>query len=182
MEVLPDSDSFLPQGFPLGTWRGFEAIDKAVLTFVQDGDQLLLMHKKRGLGAGKVNAPGGRLEAGETYLDAAIRECLEEVLVTPLQPRKVGELHFRFSNGHSIYGEVFWSRAYKGVPGPSEEADPFWCPIREIPWEKMWQDDQVWLPLAIAGHRFRAFFDFDEDKMLAGSLSFQSGFRDVSHQ
>ena len=37
-----------------------------------------------GLGAGKINAPGGKLEAGETALAAAIRETQEEIGVTPL--------------------------------------------------------------------------------------------------
>ncbi len=29
-------------------------------------DETLLIRKKRGLGAGKITAPGGRIEAGET--------------------------------------------------------------------------------------------------------------------
>src|SRR5690606_34765291 len=58
METLPDEGQFLPGAFPLGSWNGFEPVDKAVLMFVQDANSLLLIHKRRGLGAGKVNAPG----------------------------------------------------------------------------------------------------------------------------
>lgn len=45
-------------------WTGWVPRERAVLVFLRDGDQLLLIHKKRGLGTGKVNAPGGRVETG----------------------------------------------------------------------------------------------------------------------
>jgi 8-oxo-dGTP diphosphatase len=174
MEIIPDNHNFLPDTFPLGSWTNFTPIDRAVLMFVQDGTSVLLMHKKRGLGAGKVNAPGGRLEEGESYRDAAIRECEEEVLVTPIDPHKIGELYFRFTNGHTIYGEVFWSIAHRGTPTETEEANPFWSKLHELPYEKMWADDRIWMPAVVLGHKFRGFFDFRDDTMLAGSVSFVS--------
>ena len=36
------------------------------LVYVADGDRILLIEKLRGHGAGLINAPGGRLERGET--------------------------------------------------------------------------------------------------------------------
>ena len=53
------------------------------LVFDIDGPQVLLIRKKRGLGAGKINGPGGRLEAGETPEQCAIRETHEEVGIDP---------------------------------------------------------------------------------------------------
>ena len=50
-----------------------------MILFVLDGDQILLIDKKRGLGHGKVNGPGGRLEPGESAYQAAVRETREEV-------------------------------------------------------------------------------------------------------
>jgi 8-oxo-dGTP pyrophosphatase MutT (NUDIX family) len=35
--------------------------------------------KKRGFGVGKRNAPGGKLQAGETITQGALRELEEEV-------------------------------------------------------------------------------------------------------
>ncbi|NCN05133.1 MAG: 8-oxo-dGTP diphosphatase [Spirochaetales bacterium] len=172
MHVLKDSNRFLPEEFPLGSWEDFKPRDRAVLMFVQDGNSVLLIHKKRGLGAGKVNAPGGRLEPGESYVDAAIRECQEEVHITPIEPIKIGELYFRFTNGHTIYGEVFWSISHLGTMKETEEALPFWCELHELPYDKMWADDRIWLPAVVMGHKFRGFFDFNEDTMLSGRVEF----------
>jgi 8-oxo-dGTP diphosphatase len=147
-------------------WPNWRPAERAVLNFVFDGDKVLLIHKKTGLGTGKINAPGGRIEPGETPLQAAIRETTEEVRVVPLAPQKRGELFFIFTNGYTLHGEVFFSYAHTGSPAETREADPFWCPLDAIPYEKMWEDDRHWLPLALDGKDFLAYFIFDEDRML----------------
>ena len=84
--------------------------------------KLLLIDKKRGLGAGKINGPGGRLEPGETPRQAAIRELREELCVTPTGVRRAGELLFQFTNGHSIHGYVFTATGIRGKPRKPCEA------------------------------------------------------------
>lgn len=42
------------------------------------GEVVLLGEKRTGLGLGKVVAPGGKLEAGESPADACVREVAEE--------------------------------------------------------------------------------------------------------
>ena len=59
-------------------WSSWQAHDIATLMFVIRGGEVLLIRKLRGLGKGKINAPGGRQEAGETLLEAAVRETREE--------------------------------------------------------------------------------------------------------
>src|SRR5262245_12205628 len=51
----------------------FRPTQHATLLFVRDAERVLLIRKKRGHGAGKINGPGGRVEAGESPLDAAVR-------------------------------------------------------------------------------------------------------------
>jgi 8-oxo-dGTP diphosphatase len=58
-------------------WSSWEAKDPATLVFVFRGDEVLLINKKTGLGKGKVNAPGGKVDPGETPRAAAVRECRE---------------------------------------------------------------------------------------------------------
>ncbi|MBI4864331.1 MAG: NUDIX domain-containing protein, partial [Candidatus Riflebacteria bacterium] len=84
-----------------------EAQGSGHLLFVIQGDRMLLIHKKKGLGAGKINGPGGRLEPGETPARCAVREVQEELGVTVREPEWAGRLHFQFLDGYSIRGDVF---------------------------------------------------------------------------
>ena len=153
-------------------WASWQPSERAVIIYITDRKQkkVLLIMKKKGLGKGKVNAPGGRLEKGESYLQAVIRECREEVSVTPLHPEKRMELHFQFTNGYALYGEAFFTDAWEGEPASSDEADPFWCDLDKLPWENMWEDDRRWLPMALDGKKLRGFYVFDDDKMLSEKL------------
>ena len=45
-------------------WASWQPQVRATLLFVIKEGQVLLIHKKRGLGQGKVNGPGGKIEAG----------------------------------------------------------------------------------------------------------------------
>ena len=64
-------------------WSTWQAKDTATLAFVIKDEQILLIRKKRGLGAGKINGPGGRLENNETIAACAVREAQEELGITP---------------------------------------------------------------------------------------------------
>ena len=75
---------------------------------------MLLIRKKRGLGAGKINAPGGKLEPGETAHDAAVRETREEVGVTPLRLEDRGVVRFQFTDGYSLHCAVFVAADFTG--------------------------------------------------------------------
>ena len=161
-------------------WEAWQPIDVATLAFVVRDGQVLLIEKRRGLGAGKVNGPGGRLEPGETPLAAAIRETEEEVLATPTDLAPAGELRFQFLDGHSIHVYVFRADGLRGEPGETAEALPFWCPLTAIPYERMWEDDRWWFPHLLARTPFSGRFLFDGDRMvdhvldLGGSLEFPS--------
>ena len=149
-------------------WESWEPAEKAVIVYIIDRkrNNLLLIHKKTGLGKGMINAPGGRIEKGESPEASAIRERQEEVSLKPLNLEKRVELHFQFTSGYSIYGDVFFSEAWEGEMAESDEAKPFWCDLDKIPWEQMWEDDKLWLPQAMEGKKLRGFFIFDDEKML----------------
>lgn len=152
--------------------ENWKPAEQAVLCFVRrrEARQVLLIHKKTGLGAGLINAPGGRIEPGETPLEAAVRETREEVNILVDDLRRRGELSFQFLNGHSIRGYVFEARRWSGEPEQTPEADPFWCDEDSVPYDKMWSDDSWWLPHMLAGRRFSGSFVFDGETMLSMSL------------
>jgi 8-oxo-dGTP diphosphatase len=56
-------------------------IIKAASACVWRGDDVLLVQRGSALGRGLWSLPGGKLEAGETLLEAAKRELLEETCV-----------------------------------------------------------------------------------------------------
>jgi 8-oxo-dGTP diphosphatase len=148
-------------------WAHWQPTEYANLCFIVRAGQILLIHKKRGLGAGKINGPGGRLEAGETALQAAIRETREEIGVTPKGIEEIGELFFQFLSGYKLHVAVFTATGFDGELIETVEAAPLWADLDKIPYHEMWQDDPHWLPLVIERQRFRGFFVFDEDRLLS---------------
>jgi len=148
-------------------WQSWSPSERAVLCFVRDNDRILLIHKKTGLGKGKINGPGGRIEQGELPVAAAVRETQEEVGITPEDPVERGTLSFIFTNGYSLHCRVFFASVWHGELTETYEAKPFWCRINDIPYDRMWADDELWLPRALEGREFDGYFTFDEDSMLS---------------
>lgn len=147
-------------------WSTWAPRERATLLFVVQDGRILLIRKKRGLGAGKINGPGGRMEPGESPLDCAIRETREELNTIPTGTSFAGELMFQFTDGHSIHGYVYRADGCHPEPTETEEAMPLWTPIDRIPYDQMWEDDRLWLPLLLQDRRFVGRFLFDGDRML----------------
>ncbi len=136
---------------------------------VQDG-RVLLMRKKRGIGAGKINAPGGKVDPGEAPLAAAIRETEEEICVTPIDPQLRGQLWFYFKDGPTLRCLVYLAEAFHGQPRETPEALPCWHPVDALPYDEMWGDDRLWLPMLLAGQRFEGTVDVDGERITAESI------------
>jgi 8-oxo-dGTP diphosphatase len=155
-------------------WTNWIPQQWATLLFVIRDGQILLIHKKRGLGAGKINGPGGRIQPGESPLQCAIREVQEELGVTPTEIEQRGALAFQFVDGLSIHCRVFAAKDCEGEPQETDEAIPIWTPLDKIPYDNMWADDRLWLPLMLQGRHFAGRFLFDGDDMLEHELTLYS--------
>ena len=147
-------------------WHDWQPRQRATLVFVVRDGRILLMRKKRGLGAGKINGPGGRIDPGETPLQCAVRETQEELGIEPLEIRECGEHAFQFVDGLSLHVHVFKAAAFRGRPFETAEAAPLWFGVDEIPYEEMWEDDRYWLPLVLEERRFFGRWLFDDDRLL----------------
>ncbi len=165
-EIITPHDPTTPQQVASIDWASWEPEEVATLMFVVKSDRILLIRKKRGLGAGKINGPGGRVEPGESPRDCAIRETMEELCITPLNVRSAGELFFHAEDMPRIHGYIFTASDYNGEPTETGEAIPLWYPLEDIPYQEMWEDDHIWLPLVLAGHVIDGWFTFIRETML----------------
>ena len=116
------------------------------LLFLVDRNRVLLIEKKTGHGMGKINAPGGKWDIGESLMACARREMLEETGIDAQPLGCVGELRFVERDGPQWLGYVFVARQFSGAMTETPEARPFWCDVEGIPYHQMWTDDAIWLP------------------------------------
>lgn len=154
-------------------WESWQPEEVATLMFVVRDESVLLIRKKRGLGAGKINGPGGRIEDGETPLQCAIRETNEELLINPVNVRAAGELFFHAKDMPRIHGYVFVATDFEGTPTETDEAIPLWFRFDEIPFNEMWDDDVIWLLRVLKGERVRGYFTFVGESMIDHQVEFR---------
>lgn len=136
----------------------------ATLVYLVRDGELLLIEKLQGHGKGKVNVPGGHIEVGESPEDCAVREVFEEVRISVLDIDLKAVLRFHDTeNGFNMLGYVFLSNHFIGEPQQTDEAIPFWSKLNAIPFDRMWEDDRIWVPDVLAGKRLEGEFVFAND-------------------
>lgn len=151
--------------------------DTSLVYPVRADGAVLLGRKRRGLGYGKWNGFGGKIEAGETMRQCAARELREECGLTadPAALTMAADLYFcqpsDMSWSHA--GVVYLVREWEGEPHLSDEMEPRWFAPEELPYEEMWEADRIWLPLVLAGRRLRGTVYFAEDGDHVTATEFQ---------
>lgn len=157
-------------------WEQWHAPIHATLMFIVKEGQILLIEKKRGLGAGKINGPGGKIEAGESPLESVFRETQEELMIAPVGVRKLGELWFSMSDHPDILCHVFRADDFTGTPTETDEAIPVWFALDQIPYQRMWEDDLYWLPYLLRDETFIGRFVFDGESMITKEMELNCEF------
>src|SRR2546427_10694568 len=95
---------------------------QATLCFILHDSRVLLLKKNPGLfGAGKWNAPGGKVQPHETAEHCAIREVHEETGLEVRKPRKIGTLIFFKHDKHQDPGLDCTRIPHERVPGHCQE-------------------------------------------------------------
>lgn len=141
-------------------------IRRTLLFLVNEDDMILLAMKKRGFGAGLLNGVGGKVEEGESLEQALVRECQEEIGVTPTKWEKIAELNFiqdSTTEPWQMHVHAYLSNEWDGEPKETEEMKPAWYDLHHIPYSQMWDDDKYWLPLALKKDKLYGEFTFDEN-------------------
>lgn len=155
---------------------------RCTLLFLVRDNEVLLAMKKRGFGSGRYNGVGGKVESNETVDQALVRECQEEIQVTPLHYWKVAEHDFLQTEGDLPWRmrvQAFLCDTWEGEPTETEEMAPEWFEMSEVPYGTMWQDDILWLPQVLQGEKLLGEFTFDKDEnMLTHKVTTTKEFTD----
>ncbi|MCL1902097.1 MAG: NUDIX domain-containing protein [Alphaproteobacteria bacterium] len=93
------------------------------------------------------NLPGGKKGEDESFIDAAVRETIEETGVTPINPKLCGQLQFVWTDV-TLVCQVFKTFDWKGDIDckPGGECTAHWIDLDKLPYDNMWADDRTWFP------------------------------------
>lgn len=150
------------------------------LIFLTRGDDVLLIRKKRGHGAGKINGPGGKLDPGETPLECVLRETREEVGVDLPDAQLMARLRFVDSVDADWLGWIYVAEMPDQTPIETDEADPFFAPVAELPLAQMWPDDAVWLPWVLRRRALTGTFFFESGALLGHAMALATAEDDLA--
>ena len=89
--------------------------------------------KKRGFGEGKWNGFGGKVDPGESIIEAAQRELEEECGIRAKEPVKTGVITFTYKDSNSTMEvHIYSDHLYSGEITESEEMKPQWWAYKQV--------------------------------------------------
>ncbi len=150
-----------------------------VLAIIKKEDQVLLGLKQKGIGEGKWNGFGGKVEDVDRiqskkqklnpYEMAMMREVKEECGLTILNYKQMGKIYFSFDVHQEVFDvHIFLITEFKGEIKKTEEMYPQWFNLSEIPYDDMWLDDRLWLPYLLNHKKIEAYFIFSDESNIVG--------------
>jgi 8-oxo-dGTP diphosphatase len=152
----------------------------AVLCYIRNNGRTLMMHRNsrsEDMHFGKWNAPGGKIEAGETPEECAAREVLEETGLTVNNLQMKGVLTFpAFDVQEDWYVFVFTACEFTGKLNEScPEGDLCWISDQDIMKLPLWDGDRVFMKWLNCGKFFSAKFIYNTSGFESHSVVFYEG-------
>jgi len=137
----------------------------AVIADGPDGAEVLLTRRSMHLSShrGEVSFPGGRVDPGETFVAAALREAHEEVGLLPSQVEVVGQLHPFGTLVSRSWIVPIVGRVAEPLPlvGQTSEVDRvLWVPLHDLTRPGTFREEWWHTP---AGERPIFFFELDDE-------------------
>lgn len=108
-----------------------ESAEFTVMVMVEDGEGRVLVQNKNSKSWGGLVFPGGHVERGEFFTDAAVREVREETGLTILDPKIVGVKQFILDDYRYVV-HLFRATSFAGKLTSSEEGEVFFLSKEEL--------------------------------------------------
>ncbi|WP_438831339.1 NUDIX hydrolase [Streptococcus pluranimalium] len=155
----------------------------ATICYIDNGKELLLMHrnkKENDVHEGKWISVGGKLEAGESPEECAVREIFEETHLKVKQMDFKGMITFpNFTPGHDWYTYVFKVTAFEGElisDDESREGTLEWVPYSKVLEKPTWEGDyQMFKWILEDVPFFSAKFTYQENRLIDQKVTFYQG-------
>jgi 8-oxo-dGTP diphosphatase len=148
----------------------------ATLCYLRRAGQTLMVHrvkKVNDMHQGKWNGLGGKMEAGETPEECAIREIFEESGLRAVEPRLKGLLTFPgFANDEDWYAFVFVVERFSGELIESPEGNLKWIDDDALPSLELWEGDRIFLPWLDGERFFSAKFTYTDGRLVEHHVVF----------
>lgn len=107
-----------------------ERVELTVLILIENGNRILLQNRVKDDWKGYA-LPGGHVDAGESFVEAAIREAKEETGLRIKNPRLVGVKQFPIPNGRYVVF-LFKATEFAGELRSSEEGAVEWVEYERL--------------------------------------------------
>jgi 8-oxo-dGTP diphosphatase len=151
----------------------------ATLCYLRRDGQTLMVHrvkKANDMHAGKWNGLGGKLEAGETPEECAVREIYEEAGFVARNPQLKGILTFpAFDDFEDWYVFVYVVTDFEGVLIDSPEGDLRWIDNEELSSLNLWEGDATFLTWLDREGIFSAKFSYKNARLISHEVVFYGG-------
>ncbi len=154
---------------------------ETVLVFIRDArGRYLFFHRGKKPGdvhAGKYNAPGGKVDAGESPIETLRREVLEETGLTVTAFKRIGFLSFpafhtddEGSIDESMH--LFLVTDFTGeLLAESDEGVPEWIEPHEIERLPLWEGDRLFIPHVLNEQRIEGKLIYKSGKLVDWQLT-----------
>ena len=107
-----------------------ERAELTVLILIEDGNRVLLQNRVKDDWKGYA-LPGGHVEAGESFVEAAVRKAKEETGLRIKNPRLVGVKQFPIPNGRYV-AFLFKATEFDGHAQSSDEGNVEWVEYERL--------------------------------------------------
>jgi 8-oxo-dGTP diphosphatase len=149
----------------------------AVLCYIRKNGKTLMMHRNsrpEDMHFGKWNAPGGKIEPGETPEECVLREVFEETALSVESPCMKGVLTFpAFDGKEDWYVYVFTAEKFSGVLKKScHEGDLFWIDDKDLMNLSLWEGDRIFMKWLDGNRFFSGKFVYSPSGMISHSVVF----------